>query len=180
MRMNRIVLWSLLAGAPVVALPAIASAAMPPGPDVQKALESAKVTLAQAITTVEKQTGGKSTHAMFGEEAGKSGYTVIAYSGAKMQAMWVDPLSGAASVIAKPTPDETSIETADKAEEPTLIGAKATLSQAVALAERHDGGRAFDAALARHNNMVAISVDVLKDGKLSTVWIDPAAGKIES
>jgi uncharacterized membrane protein YkoI len=180
MKLDRILSSSLLAGLAVAALPALASATAVPGANVEKSLQAAKITLAQAIATVEKQTSGKITHAAFEEESGKDGYVVTAYTAGKMQTMWVDPQSGAATVVARPSPDEAAVATQDQADLPALNSGKATLSQAVALAEQHDGGYAYDASLQKHNGLIAIDVDVLKNGKLSTVWVDPAAGKIES
>jgi uncharacterized membrane protein YkoI len=178
---QRMLLRSLLVGVAVAALPALASAAMMPGKDVQTNFQAAKVALAQAIATVEKQTGGKITNATFETQGGKFGYVVTAYAGGKMTALWVDPQSGTATSIAKPSADETAIETQDKADVTTLDTAKANLSQAVALAEEKAGGKAMDAQLKQHDMKTAISIDVLtKDGKMSTLWVDPMAGKLES
>lgn len=180
MRLDRILMASLTVGLAVVTLPALASAAATPGPNAEKALQAAKITLAQAIATVEKQTSGKITHAVFEDQSGKDGYVVTAYTAGKMETLWVDPQSGAATVVAQPSPDEAAVATQDQADMPALNSGKATLSQAVAMAEQHDGGRAYDASLQKHNGLIAINVDVLKDGKLSSVWVDPSAGKIES
>ena len=163
----------------LLALPALAGAAtMMPGKDAQAAFQAAKITLAQAIATVEKQTGGKTTNAAFESMNGKNGYAVTVFANGAIQAMWVDPQSGAASNIDKPDSTEASIEALDKTEATTLTSAKASLPQAVSMAEQKAGGRAFDAGLQKHNAVVQIGVDVLKGGKLSTYWVDPAVGKL--
>lgn len=174
--MHRI-LTPCLAATALAALPAIASAAMP-GKDVQSAFQSAKITLAQAVATVEKATGGKTTNAGFQSLDGKDGYQVTVFANGAMQAMWVDPATGAATKIAKPDSAESMTETQDKAEAATLDKAKATIPQAITMAEQKAGGHAFDAGLQKHASAVQISVDVLKDGKMTTLWVDPVAGKL--
>ena len=180
MKWQHTIAASLFAGAAFVAFPILANAAAAPAANVQKAFKSAKVSLAEAIANVQKETSGTITHAVFEMQSGKPGYDILVYTGGKMQEMWVDPATGKASKVTKPSAADKTIETQDHADMSSLMGAKATLYQAVGLAEKHAGGKALEAALAKHNTAVAISVDVLKDGKLATLWVNPKAGTLES
>lgn len=179
MNWQRTLSGSVIGGVAMIALPALAGAAMMPSKDAQTSFQSAKVTLSQAIATVQKKTGGKITNAAFEAQGSKPGYVVTAFADGKFTAMWVDPATGMATDITKPSSTEAAIETQDKADASTLNGAKTDLAQAVSMAEQKAGGKAMDAGLQKHDMKVAISVDVLRDGKMSTYWVDPEAGKLE-
>jgi uncharacterized membrane protein YkoI len=179
MKSYRTLAQSLVVGAAFAALPALAFAAMTPDKTVQSNFDSAKVSLEQAINTVQTQIGGKVTNAAFQSQDSKPGYVVTAYVDGTMKAMWVDPQTGIASAIAKPSTSEATVETQDKADASSLNSAKTTLAEAVSMAQQKAGGKAFDAGLQKHDQKLAISVDVLKDGAMSTYWVDPTEGKLE-
>lgn len=176
----RLLTPSALAGAALFALPAFALAATTMPANVPANFQSAKISLSQAISTVESQTGGKVTNAVFENHNAKPGYVVTTYANGKMEAMWVDPQSGVATKIAKPSTNEAALETRDQADVSTLNTAKASLPQAISMAEQKEGGKAFEAGLRNHNNAVAYNVDVEKNGKVSNYWVDPATAKLES
>ena len=179
MKLQHTLTQSVLGAVAFAALPALAFAAMTPDKTAQSNFESAKVTLEQAINTVQTQTGGKVTNAAFQSQNSKPGYLVTAYVNGSMKAMWVDPESGNATPIAKPSASEATVETQDKADASSLNSAKTTLAEAVSMAQQKAGGKAFDAGLQKHDQKLAISVDVLKNGTMSTYWVDPTEGKLE-
>ena len=161
-------------------VPALAAtAAQANRPDVAD-FQHAKISLEEAVAAAEKQSGGRVTDASYQEMNGKSGYAVTALAAGKMRELWVDPQSG--QVTPRPTTStaEANQQALDKAEFSDLHGAKTTLSQAIAMAEQHGSGKAIGAGIEKRNDKIGYNVQLLRDGKLSTVWVDPVSGQIAS
>lgn len=59
-----------------------------------------------------------------------------------------------------------------------LALAKVSLSQAIAAAEQHAGGRATRAELESHKGKAAFEVEVVKAGTVSMVTVDAVDGKV--
>jgi uncharacterized membrane protein YkoI len=59
-----------------------------------------------------------------------------------------------------------------------ISGAKISLTQAVAAAEQHVGGKASRAEFERAGRQWVFDVEVVKDRKVSDVKVDPTSGKI--
>jgi uncharacterized membrane protein YkoI len=169
---------TLVAGLVFGAVPALAAATTHESKAELSAFEHGKITLAQAIASAEKLSNGKVTNASFERMNGKSGYAVIVFANNKMQDYWVDSQSGQASPVTRISTREANIQSLDKVEWPTIQSAKTTLPQAVTMAEQHSGGKAMDVGLEKRGTAVAYDVEVLKDGKLNTYWIDPVSGQI--
>lgn len=146
-------------------------------PDVA-GFQHAKVTLDQAIAAAEKESGGKAASANFEMMNGKDGYVVSVLAQGKMQELWVDPQSGKATPETKISKTERNQEALDKADLDQMRGAKTTLQQAISMAEQHSNGKAIDAGIEKRNSKLTYDVRVVRDGKLSTVWVDPASGQI--
>jgi len=66
----------------------------------------------------------------------------------------------------------------ETAESSALQGAKVTLSQAIATAEQHTGGQAFDAGVDIENQKVRIAVETNGQHGVQTVYVDPQSGQI--
>jgi uncharacterized membrane protein YkoI len=135
--------------------------------------EQAKVTLDQAIAAAEKQSGGKAMDATFQNMGANSGYAVTVLADGRMKVLWVDPQSG----LATPEAKMLSAEANQKALS-DLNGAKTSLPQAISMAEQRTGGRAIDAWIVKHSDKYAYDIRLLRDGKLSTLWVDPDSGEI--
>ena len=59
-----------------------------------------------------------------------------------------------------------------------LAQAKITLTQAIAAAEQHSGGRATQAELEREKGKIVFEVEVVKGNQVSLIHVDPADGKV--
>jgi uncharacterized membrane protein YkoI len=140
--------------------------------------QHAKITLAQAIAAAAKESAGEPTNAAFQTKGGKSGYVVTVIAAGKMQSIWVDGQSGKAEPMSKLSTADVNTQSLDKIEAPSVKGAKTTLAEAIAMAEQHAGGRAIEAGLGKHDNMVGYDISLLRNGKRANVWVDPASGKL--
>lgn len=141
-------------------------------------LQHAKITLGGAIAAAVKEGAGEATNAVFKTLHGKSGYTVTVLSDGRMQSFWVDGQSGEAAPMAQLTTADANERSLDKIEAPSLKGAKTSLAQAVAMAEQHAGGKAIEAGIGKRDKAVGYDIALLRDGKRSSVWVDPVSGKI--
>jgi uncharacterized membrane protein YkoI len=169
---------TLVAGLVFGAVPALAAGTTHESKVELSAFEHGKITLGQAIASAEKLSGGKVTDASFERMNGKSGYAVTVFANNKMEEYWVDPVSGQASPVTRISTREANIQSLDKVQWPAIQNAKTTLPQAVTMAEQHSGGKAMDVGIEKRGSAVAYNVEVLKDGKLSTYWVDPTSGQI--
>ncbi|MBN9507990.1 MAG: PepSY domain-containing protein [Alphaproteobacteria bacterium] len=140
--------------------------------------QHAKITLGEAIAAAAKESAGEVTNVAFNVMHGKSGYAVTVLADGKMQSIWVDGQSGKAMPTAKLTTADVNEQSLDKIEASSLKGAKTSLSQAVAMAEQHAGGKAIEAGVGKRDKTVGYDISLLRDGKRSSVWVDPATGKI--
>ena len=61
-----------------------------------------------------------------------------------------------------------------------ISGATISLSQAVAAAEQHVGGKAAKAEFEKHKGQWLFDIEVVKDKKVMDVKVDPASGKVIS
>lgn len=59
-----------------------------------------------------------------------------------------------------------------------IAGAKIDMTQAVAAAEQHVGGKASRAEYERHKGQWVFDVEVVKDKKIMDVKVDPTSGKV--
>jgi len=69
-------------------------------------------------------------------------------------------------------------ENQDQSDAATMAAAKVSLSQAIATAEQHAKGKAFDAGVDNQNGKARISVEVAGSQGVQTVLIDPATGAV--
>ena len=66
----------------------------------------------------------------------------------------------------------------DSAEMATLMAAKTSLAQAIAIAEKETGGKAIDAGFDSEDGATTLEVEVLKDKNVSKVIVDAETGKV--
>ncbi|MEQ8345933.1 MAG: PepSY domain-containing protein [Sneathiellaceae bacterium] len=69
-------------------------------------------------------------------------------------------------------------EMSDAQEAATILAAKTSLSQAIAVAEQQTGGKAIEAAPEQHGGMLAYEIHTAKDGVIQTVLVAPESGKV--
>lgn len=69
-------------------------------------------------------------------------------------------------------------ENGDQGDIALLEGAKIGLGQAVISAEQATSGRALHAELVKTDGAAGVAVELVKDGKIQTVVVDAATGKV--
>jgi uncharacterized membrane protein YkoI len=141
------------------------------------AFQNIKMTLGNAISAAEKHAGGKALDVSFEDKGGTPAYNVKTYQN---NAVWegkVDANSGQVIGQGKTIP-ESQLDQEDKAELTGLHNAKVALAQAVGMAEKHANGKAIDAGLEERNGKVAYEIEIVKNGAIQTVMVDPASGQV--
>ena len=160
------------------AAPALAAASgQAATPDIA-GFSKAKITLDQAIAAAQKQVAGKATSADFVRMDGKTGYIVGVLADNQTKDVWVNPQSGEAALVSTPNTSELNILPLNKTEMADAQNATTSLQQAVSMADRHSGGKAVAADIQDHGKMAAYNVQTLRDGKLSTIWVNPINGHV--
>lgn len=133
-----------------------------------QAHQAAKLSLAEAIGSAEKQGGGRAVGAEF-EAGGNPRYEVtVLGAGGKTVAYMLDANSG--RVIGTKTGTLESFTARLKASD--VQGAPTSLRQAVALAEARVGGKAIEAEIAREADKVRYQITIAKGGKGEEVTVD--------
>jgi uncharacterized membrane protein YkoI len=149
--------------------------ALPGGP---AAAESASLSVTDIITAAEKlQAGASVLDVSFEPKDGQPAYAVRTYANGKVWDGFLDGTSGAAidhgTVI-----DESALDAEDKAELAALKGAKITLRQAIASAEKANGGRALNAGLEQVRGRAVWEILIQNATQPQQIHIDPITGKI--
>src|SRR5260370_10497423 len=142
------------------------------------AVESARLSGTDIIGAAEKlQAGGSVLDVGFEPKDGKPAYAVRTYSDGKIWDGLLDGTSGAAidrgTVI-----DESALDAEDKAGLAALKGAKITLRQTVASAEKVNQGRALNAGLEQVRGRAVWEILIQDTTKPHQIHIDPVTGKI--
>src|ERR1700676_3242104 len=151
-------------------------AAVPAG--ATAAIESARLSVTEIIAAAEKlQVGASVLDVSFEPQDGKPVYAVRTYANGKVWDGLFDGTSGAA--IGKGTViDESALDAEDKAEVAALKGAKITLRQAIASAEKVNGGRALNAGLEQVRGRAVWEILIPGTTQPQQIHIDPITGKI--
>ena len=174
-----------------------ATAAMQPQetPGDLSAFRTAKVSMEQAVRTVQLETGGivtsvtfhatpvvgpKPPYAAAAVDGVAEGYLVTFIAAGAMNLCYVDPQTGRASQI-------NAVGTADynplgisQADSLALDHTPDALPQAIALAEQRTGGRAIDTVWERHDGALGYRVGVVRNGTISNEWVNPGSGQVAS
>jgi uncharacterized membrane protein YkoI len=142
------------------------------------AVESARLSVTDIIGAAEKlQAGASVLDISFEPKDGKPAYAVRTYANGKVWDGLFDGTSGAAidhgTVI-----DEKALDAEDKAEVTALKGAKITLREAVASAEKINIGRALNAGLEQVRGRAVWEILIQDATKPQQIHIDPITGKI--
>jgi uncharacterized membrane protein YkoI len=139
---------------------------------------SARLSVTDIIAAAEKlQVGASVLDVSFEPKDGQPVYAVRTYASGKIWDGLLDGTSGAAidqgTVI-----DESALDAEDKAELAALKGAKITLRQAIASAEKADGGRALNAGLEQVRGRAVWEILIQNTPQPRQIHIDPISGKI--
>jgi uncharacterized membrane protein YkoI len=140
--------------------------------------ESARLSVTDIIAAAEKlQAGASVLDVSFEPKDGQPVYAVRTYANGKVWDGLLDGTSGAAidqgTVI-----DESALDAEDKAELAALKGAKVTLRQAIASAEKLNGGRALNAGLEQVHGRAVWEILIQNTTQSQQIHIDPISGKI--
>jgi uncharacterized membrane protein YkoI len=142
------------------------------------AVESAKLSVTDIIAAAEKlQAGASVLDVSFEPKDGQPIYAVRTYANGKVWDGLLDGTSGAAldhgTVV-----DESALDAEDRAELAALKAAKITLRQAVASAEKANGGRALNAGLEQVRGRAVWEILIPNTTQPQSIHIDPKTGKI--
>jgi uncharacterized membrane protein YkoI len=144
-----------------------------------KAFESAKVSLAEAITVAaKKHRDAKIVDVSFDSQAGQLGYKVKTYQDNNEWEGAVDAWTG--QVIGEGTTTPVSkLDEEDQLELAGLLKASIDLSTATALAEERGSGKAISAGLEETNGRIVYEVTIVKNGATTKFVVNPKSGEIK-
>jgi uncharacterized membrane protein YkoI len=158
---------SLVVLAGLAAAPAFATSET----DIQ-GVESAKVSLSDAISSAQKVCGGKATKAMYETSHGAGNYEVACVANGQFERLYVNPQTGAAT-----KEKQASASSSDTSDMQTIENAKIGLSDAISTAEG-SGGKALGVTLSSTNGQQAYKVTVANGTQTNDVWIDATSGTV--
>jgi uncharacterized membrane protein YkoI len=144
-----------------------------------KSFESAKVSLAEAITVAaKKHRDAKVVDVSFDSQAGQLGYKVKTYQDNNVWEGAVDAWTG--QVIGEGTTTPVSkLDEEDQLELAGLLKASIDLSTATALAEERGSGKAISAGLEEINGRIVYEVTIVKSGATTKFVVNPKSGEIK-
>lgn len=137
--------------------------------------------LTDAITKIERASGGKVLEIRFSNRNGVVGYDAVVAKGAVISSMTIAAAPAAlAAVVAEADLPAWQASWKLRADARSVEKAKLSLPQAVAIAEKVAGAPAVAARLAKpltgDNTVLAYNVEVLKGGKPERLAIDATTG----
>jgi len=143
-------------------------------------LSQARVSMNQAITVAEEQSGGQAIDANYRFKSGTPGMyevKVLSMDGKKLLDFTINPQDGRALKATRRDAGKvfTRIGPAD------LLNAQTPLKGAIKAAEAQTGGKAVVADTDRHADTVRYTVKVvMADGRAESIEVDGASGKVAS
>jgi uncharacterized membrane protein YkoI len=147
-------------------------------PAASAAPESAWLSVTDIIAAAEKlQAGASVLDVSFEPKDGQPLYAVRTYANGKVWDGLLDGTTGAA-IDQGTVMDESALDAEDKAELAALQGAKITLRQAIASAEKASGGRALNAGLEQVRGRSVWEILIQNTNQPQQIHIDPVSGKI--
>lgn len=185
---------ALAATLAIGALPAVAAPQRESQADLT-AFSHAKVSLAEAVRTVQMDTGGIVTSAWFhttpvvgpkppygpaAVDGQVDGYLLSYIAGGSMNVSYVNPQTGHTFQTATTGTAGYNPAGIGEAEYLGLMHTAPDLPQAIKMAQQRAGGQAIDAVLMRQDGKLGYRVGVVHDGTISHEWVDPASGRVAS
>jgi uncharacterized membrane protein YkoI len=144
-----------------------------------QAFQQVKVPLTQAVQAAEKHSNGKAIDASFEQKNGMPIYRIKTYQNNSVCEGTIDANSGQVAGSGQTTP-QSKLDQEDMQELQAAKNAQTSLVQAVQAAEQKQGGKAIDAGLEARNGKVAYELELVKNGQLRTVTVDPQNGQLAS
>jgi uncharacterized membrane protein YkoI len=142
------------------------------------AIDLARLSVTDIIAAAEKlQVGASVLDVSFEPRDGQPAYAVRTYANGKVRDAVLDGASGAA-IDQGTAIDESALDAEDKAELAALKRAKITLREAVASAEKANGGRALNAGLEQVRGRAVWEILMQNTTPPQQIHIDPITGKI--
>ena len=147
--------------------------------DIKKAIGAAKVTLAQAIDSAQKEVaGGKVIEAGLEAEKDAAFYEVVVLSGEAVKEVEVDAASGKVLGVKDEKPDPEEEKELAEAKQ-AVAAAKVTFAQALETAAKEvKDGKAFKIELEMKDGKPTYDVALLQGDKVMKAALDAATGKV--
>ena len=162
----------LLAGAAILVCLAGAPTAFGASDTDIQGVQSAKLTLSDAIMKAQKQDSGKAIFGKYETHNGTGNYVVtLVTADGKKDTMNVDPATGQATKAERANSGSSS-----EAGAQTIEQAKIGLTDAIKTAEQA-GGKAMRATLDTDKGRTAYKVELAAGTKTTTVWVDATSGQ---
>ena len=140
--------------------------------------ESAKLSVTDIIAAAEKlQAGASVLDVSYEPKDGRSLYAVRTYLNGKIWDGVIDATSGVA-IDPGTVVDESALDAEDRAELAGLKGARITLRQAIASAEKAGEGRALNAGLEQVRGRAVWEILIQNTARPQQVHVDPVTGEI--
>lgn len=138
-----------------------------------KNVQSAKLSLSDAVVKAQKQDSGKAIFAKYETKNGVGNYvvTIVTMNG-KKDTLNVDPQTGQATKS-----DQTSSGSSSQSGAQTIENAKVGLTDAIKTAEAQ-GGKAMRATLDTDKGKTAYKIELANGSKTMTVWVDADSGQV--
>lgn len=141
------------------------------------ALAGVNISLAQAISTVERQNGGQAVKAEYREHDRTPVYVISTLSNGKGEKTLVDPMSG--KIMETDQKGFLSRMFDDEASERTGIKtSKLSLEAAVTMAEKQFDGKVVEADFKDKHAKPRFELELVKDGASQEIVIDGTSGQI--
>jgi uncharacterized membrane protein YkoI len=144
------------------------------------ARELPPVTVSGAVAVAQsREEGAAVLDVSFEPEGGRPMYQVRTYKDGRVWDGVIDATTGAIVGPGTKTPEST-LDDEDKAEVAALRSGKIGLSEALANAERHAGGRALTAGLEQVDGRVVWEILVQNGAENAKLQVDPNSGQVTS
>ncbi len=135
-------------------------------------VQSAKMSLSDAISAAQKASNGKAIYGKYHTENGTGDYEVVVVANGHDETYKVDPNTGEAVKAKQDNASKT-----DEKGESVIQSAQTSLSEAIRTAQK-EGGKAMEAKLDTEKGTTAYEVEVANGDHTSKVWVDVNSGKI--
>lgn len=139
---------------------------------------NARVSISQAIAAAEKAADGRAVRVDLEKRKGAYLYEIATVSKSGGRKVLIDPSSGKIVDSEREGPIGRLIDEFDREEVSGIDKSPTTLAAAVAVAERHAGGRAMEASYENEDGSAAFKIDVASGNAVKRVLVDPASGKV--
>ncbi len=136
------------------------------------------LSLLAAIEAVQQQSGGKALDVAFQDKADTPSYDATVFANGTMRNLTVNATTGAIIPGPEGTTPEAKPDREDTAELAASRNTKIDLTQAITAAERKGGGTAIDAGLEQQQGQVVYQIQLVKNGKLQLVSVNPVSGAV--